>query len=54
MGRFWGVLAGKPGVEAGKRAFCFALLHVLVVLRICKFLPIRAFRKIKALKKNRA
>jgi len=33
-GLFWGVLTGKQGVGARKRAFYFALFHVLVVFLI--------------------
>jgi hypothetical protein len=49
-----GVLAAKQGVCADKKAFYFALIHVLVVFCVCKLLSVRIFPKIRAAKKNRA
>jgi hypothetical protein len=53
-GLFWGVLAGKQGMLWRKKAFYFALFHVLVVFRVCKLLSVRIFRQIFRFKINRA
>jgi hypothetical protein len=46
---------------AGKQGFClirktdyFAFFHVFVLFLVCNALPVSIFRKIQALKKNRA
>jgi hypothetical protein len=49
-----GVLAGKLEVGANKKAFYFALFHVLVVFCVYKLLSVKIFRKNYASKKNRA
>jgi hypothetical protein len=50
-GVFGDVLAGKRVDWHGKKAFYFALFHVLVVLRVFKSLSARIFRKMDASKK---
>jgi hypothetical protein len=53
-GHFWGLLAEKQGVRPGKKAFYFALFHVLVFFFVCNSLSARIFRQIFVSKKNRA
>jgi len=45
-GRFLDALAGKRGVRAGKKAFCFSLFHVLVIFIVRKLLSVSIFQKI--------
>jgi hypothetical protein len=52
-GGILGVLAGKQGGGAGKKAF-FSLFHFLVVFLVCKLLSVSLFRAICPCKKNRA
>jgi hypothetical protein len=48
---FWGVLAGKPGVDARKKAFYFALFHVLVVFSVCRSLSDNVLQILEVSKK---
>jgi hypothetical protein len=50
-GLFLGVLAGKQGFRAGKKAFYFALFHVFVVFFFRKLLSVRIFRNMCGSKK---
>jgi hypothetical protein len=53
-GLFWDVLAGKQGLGAHKKAFYFALFHVLMVFYVCKSLAGSVFPKIRRSQINRA
>jgi hypothetical protein len=52
--RFLLLLAGKRGWASLKKAFYFALFHVLVVFQAWRLLPVRVFRYMGASPKNRA
>jgi len=47
-------LAGKRGFGVLKKAFYFALLHVLVVFCFCKSFSVNLFRHNSVSQKNRA
>jgi hypothetical protein len=54
MSLFRVVLAGKQGLNAGKKTLYFALFHVLVVFCVYKLLAGKIFRRMWGSKKNRA
>jgi len=53
-GLFLAVLAGKRGFRAGKKAFYFAIFHVLVVFFFCMWLSGNVLRFPAGFQKNRA
>jgi hypothetical protein len=53
-GPYLGRLAGKRGVGAGKKAFYFALFHVLLVFFFRRLLSDSILRILEGSQKNRA